>query len=125
MFALSTGSVQHPLILEDTLAALNGDEVLLKTLVHMVLHQIAEEMPVIRSSVALRNTNSLKAASHRLKGVLGAIAATPAYEACTALNRAARIGVVESYAPSLAVLEVEIDRLFPCLSIWLATQDKV
>lgn len=124
MFILSTGSVQHPLILEDTLAALNGDEKLLKTLAHMVLHQIAEEMPVIRSSVALRNTNSLKAASHRLKGVLGAIAATPAYEACTVLNRAARIGVVESYAPSLAALEVEIDRLFPCLNVWLATQAK-
>lgn len=61
MFILSTGSVQHPLILEDTLAALNGDEKLLETLAHMVLHQIAEEMPVIRSSVALRNTNSLMA----------------------------------------------------------------
>jgi HPt (histidine-containing phosphotransfer) domain-containing protein len=61
----------------------------------------------------------LAASSHRLKGSLSAIAAQPAFQACSALNKLARAGETASYAIALAHLEEELGRLLPCLQTWL------
>ncbi len=101
------------------LAALGGNAQLLATVVQLVIDQSDVDMATIRSDVAAKNTAALAASSHRLKGSLGAIAAEPAHQACSALNKLARTGAAAGYAMGLAHLEAEIDRLLPTLQSWL------
>ena len=93
---------------------------LLTTVVQMVVDQAGVDMAAIRNDVATNSAVALAASSHRLKGSLGAIAAQPAYQACSALNTLARIGAADSYAIGLASLEEELGQLLPCLQTWLA-----
>jgi HPt (histidine-containing phosphotransfer) domain-containing protein len=106
--------------MEDALAALGGNAQLLNTVVQMVLDQSNVDMAAIRSDVAANRAVALAASSHRLKGSLGAIAAEPAHQACSALNTLARNGAADSYEMGLAHLEEELGRLLPCLQTWLA-----
>ena len=93
---------------------------LLTTVVQMVVDQAGVDMAAIRNDVATNSAVALAASSHRLKGSLGAIAAQPAYQACSALNTLARIGATDSYVMGFAHLEVELGQLLPCLQTWLA-----
>jgi len=104
----------------DALSALNGDLQLLAKVFQMVLNQTDVDLQAIRVDIAAKNTAALCESSHRLKGSLGAIAAMPAYQACTLLNKAARSGAVETYAIRLLQLEHELNRLCPDLRAWLA-----
>ena len=99
--------------------SLQGNAQLLSTVVQLVIDQSGVDMAVIRSDVAAKNASALAASSHRLKGSLGAIAAVPAYQACSALNKLARTGCATAYAVCLNHLEKEIDRLLPTLQSWL------
>jgi HPt (histidine-containing phosphotransfer) domain-containing protein len=108
-----------PINMEQALAALQGNAQLLTTVVQLVIDQSGVDMAVIRSDVAAKNASALAASSHRLKGSLGAIAAVPAYQACSALNKLARTGCATAYAVCLNHLEEEIDRLLPTLQSWL------
>ncbi len=101
------------------LAALEGSKELLTTVVQMVVDQAGVDMAAIRSDVAAKSAVALAASSHRLKGSLGAIAAKPAHQACSALNKLARSSAVASYPLGLAELEMEMDRLLPYLRTWL------
>ena len=102
------------------LAALGGNAELLATVAQMVIDQSDVDMAAIRSDVAAKNSTALAASSHRLKGSLGAIAAQPAHQACSALNTLARTGETAAYAVALSHLEDELGRLLPCLQNWLA-----
>lgn len=113
-----------PIAIEQSLAALNDDLPLLATLAQLVLDQLDVDLPCMRVDASAKNSAALAASSHRLKGSLGAIVATPAYEACSALNRFARSGAVDLYTPGLNQLEHEIDRLRAFLPAWLA-EDKL
>jgi HPt (histidine-containing phosphotransfer) domain-containing protein len=116
-------SPAHPLtpaiVFDQALAALEGHLGLFAKVAQLLLDQIELDMPAIRTEVASQNTALLASSSHRLKGSLGAIAALPAWQACTALNDLARAGRVDSYALGLTHLEHELDRLSPCLRGWL------
>ncbi len=116
----STRPEPAPIDFAQALTTLEGSLTLLIQLVPMVLEQIDIDLPVIRTHVMARNTDALRAASHRLKGSLGAIAAVPAYEACADLQKAARMADYDAYASVLCQLEREIGRLRPCLCTWLA-----
>jgi len=120
MSAPSVRADPPPIVFTEALAALEGDVALLNSLVPMMLDQIDLDMATIRAHVIHRSTEGLCAASHRLKGSLGAIAAVPAYQACSDLNRAAKNLAFESYASALFHLEQEITRLRPCLHAWIA-----
>ncbi len=111
--------VASPIVMDDALAALEGNLPLLNTVVQLVLDQSAIDMADIRSDVAANNSTALAASTHRLKGSLGAIAALPAHQACSALNTLARSGAAAAYAMGLTHLEQELDRLLPCLQAWL------
>jgi HPt (histidine-containing phosphotransfer) domain-containing protein len=111
-----------PIIIDDALAALEGNLPLLKTVVQMVINQTGADMAAIRSEAAGNNSTALAASSHRLKGSLGAIAAQPAYQACSALNKLARAGATDAYATGLTDLEYELGRLIPCLRAWLTDE---
>jgi HPt (histidine-containing phosphotransfer) domain-containing protein len=120
MFTSPARQVSPPFVIQDALAALEGNLPLLKTVVQMVIDQTAVDMAAIRCDAAAVNSTALAASSHRLKGSLGVISAQPAYQACAALNTLARIGATDSYAMGLAHLEEELGRLLPCLQTWLA-----
>lgn len=119
MFTPSPVLAPTPINIDHTLAALGGSAELLTTVVQLVLDQSAADMVAIRSDVAANNSTALAASSHRLKGSLGAIAALPAHQACSALNTLARSGAAAAYAIALTHLEQELDRLLPCLQAWL------
>ena len=123
MFIQNPNQMPPPVIIDDALAALEGNLPLLKTVVQMVINQSAADMVAIRSDAAANSSTALAASSHRLKGSLGAIAAMTAYQACSALNRLARIDATESYAMGLAHLEEELGRLLPFLKAWLEPQE--
>ncbi len=99
---------------------MGGNAQLLTTVVQMVINQSGPDMAAIRSDAAANNSTALAASSHRLKGSLGAIAAQPAFQACSALNKLARAGEAAAYAIALSHLEEELGRLLPCLQTWLA-----
>jgi HPt (histidine-containing phosphotransfer) domain-containing protein len=120
MFTPPPRQIPPPFIIEDALAGLEGNLPLLKTVVQMVIDQSAADMAAIRSDAAANNSTALVASSHRLKGSLGAVAAMSAYQACSGLNRLARIDATESYAMGLAHLEEELGQLLPFLKAWLA-----
>lgn len=120
MFIPNPYQTSPPIIIADALAALEGNLPLLKTVVQMVIDQSSADMAAIRSDVVGGNSTALAASSHRLKGSLGAIAAQPAFQACSALNKLARAGEAAAYAIALSHLEEELRRLLPCLQTWLA-----
>ena len=120
MFTSPARQVSPPFVIQDALAALEGNLPLLKTVVQMVIDQSGVDLAAIRTDAAAANSTALAASSHRLKGSLGAIAAQPAFQACSALNKLARIGAADSYAMALAHLEQELGRLLPFLEAWLA-----
>ena len=109
-----------PVIIDNALAAFDGNLPLLKTVVQMVINQSGADMAAIRSDAAANSSTALGASTHRLKGSLGAIAAVPAFQACSALNTLARTGETAAYAVALSHLEDELGRLLPCLQNWLA-----
>ena len=120
MFYPSASSGPPPISHAQALVTLNDDLTLFKTMAKLVLHQIADEMPDLRGHVATQSSSEISASSLRLKGSLCAIAAMPAQQACSVLNRLARIGAVDSYASGFAHLEQEINRLLPHLRGGLA-----
>lgn len=113
-----------PFVLADALNTLESNWQLLTTLVPMVLNQIDADLPAIQAHVMAKNAIALGESAHRLKGSLGAIAARPAYSACSDLNQAARNGDFESCTSGLRHLEREIDRLRVCLQAWLVDNGK-
>ena len=105
--------------MESALAAIGGCTQLLTTVVQMVLDQSVADMAAIRNDAGAANSAALASSTHRLKGSLGTIAAAPAFQACSALNKLARAGEAAAYPMALSHLEDELGRLLPCLHTWL------
>ncbi len=121
---LAASAEPAPIDFEHALNALEGNVNLLSKVAQLLLKQIDVDLSAMRADVAAKDSPALADSSHRLKGSLGAIAATPAYLSCTALNKSARSDATASYGPELALLEYELTRLQPCLQAWLIEQTK-
>ena len=93
----------------------DGDVVLLAKLSQLLLNQIDADLPAMRVHINAHDCGALHVVTHRLKGSLGSLAATSAYEVCDRLDGLARLAISDSLANTFAVLEREIERLRPVL----------
>ena len=96
--------------------AMDGNPELLVRVVRLLLKQLDADLPLIRQYVQAQETQLLKDRSHRLKGSLSAVAATPAFAACAALNDLATKAQTQGYPGGLDRLEYEVARLRPHLN---------
>ena len=96
--------------------AMDGNPELLVRVARLLLKQLDADLPLIRQYVQARETQLLKDRSHRLKGSLSAVAATPAFAACAALNDLATAVQTQCYPDGLDRLEFEVARLRPYLN---------
>lgn len=107
---------------EDALVAMDGNPELLVRVARLLLKQLDADLPLIRQYVHAKETQPLKDRSHRLKGSLSAIAATPAAAACAALNDLAAEEQTQCFADGFERLESEVARLRPYLNQILSQQ---
>ena len=125
MFDLASENDSPPLEFQGALELFQHDYEFLERIFKLLLAQVDTDLPTIQEAVTLRDSQVLAEVTHRLKGSLGSVCAQPSFATCTALNRSARHGSVESYAPELRSLEHELDRLKPCLEAWLTEREKI
>jgi len=93
------------------LSRLDGDELLGTEVVGMFLEECPKLMKGIRQASARQDASALERAAHTLKGSLGDMAATQAFEAARDLEQMGRQGNLENTGAALAILESVIDRL--------------
>ncbi len=102
----------------DSAAALErveGDRKLLAEMAKLLENESPKLLQQLRTAVAQADVNGLERAAHTLKGALGSLAATAAFNVAQELEAVARQGDV-ARAESLAVaLEKEIELLRPAL----------
>ena len=104
-----------PINREKALGIVDGDVGLLAEISLLLLTQIDVDLPAMGMHIASHDFDALHTVSHRLKGSLGSLAATPAYEVCARLEGLAQLAIPDPLASTLARLEHEIDRLRPVL----------
>jgi HPt (histidine-containing phosphotransfer) domain-containing protein len=109
--------------MEEALLAMDGNPELLVRVARLLLKQLDADLPLIRQYVQAQETQLLKDRSHRLKGSLSAIAATPAFDACDALNDLATAARTQCYPDGLDRLEFEVARLRPYVTKPFKSQD--
>jgi HPt (histidine-containing phosphotransfer) domain-containing protein len=102
--------------------AMEGNPELLVKVVRLLPKQLDADLPRIRQYGQDQQTQSLKDRSHRLKGSLGAVAATPSFAACAALNDLATDAQTQRYADGLELLECKVACLRPNLNDVISTQ---
>lgn len=95
---------------------MDGNPELLVKVARLLHKQLDADLPLIRRYVQDKNSLLLKDRSHRLKGSLSAIAATPAFDACAALNDLASEAQTQCFVDGLERLEFEVTRLQPYLN---------
>lgn len=101
---------------DEALVAMDGNSDLLVKVAGLLIKQLDADLPLIRQYVQAKESVPLQNRSHRLKGSLSAIAATPAFTACNALNELAAQTQTQGYADGLERLEAEVARLRPHLN---------
>ena len=111
-----------PWSMEEALIAMDGNPDLLVKVAGLLLKQLDVDLPLIRGYVHAKETGRLKDRSHRLKGSLSAIAATPAFAACAVLNEFAVDAQTLRYRDGLERLEREVNRLRPYLNQVISKQ---
>jgi len=114
-----------PIEFEVTLRTLDGNKRLLTTIAQLLVEQIRDDMPGIRSAVAAKNSETLVLSTHKLKGALGYFSAVPAYMTCCALHSSSLAGRVSAYEYEFGRMEYEMERLSIALTDWIADQTPV
>jgi PAS domain S-box-containing protein len=93
------------------LSRLEGDELLGAEIVGMFFGECPKLMKGIRQAFARQDAFALERAAHALKGSLGDMAATQAFDAARDLEQRARQGNLGNVGAALAILESAINRL--------------
>ncbi|MGO8816186.1 MAG: PAS domain S-box protein [Terriglobia bacterium] len=93
------------------LSRLEGDNSLGNELIEMFRAECPKLLDGVRRATEEGNASMLERAAHALKGSLGDIAASQAFEAARALEMMAREGKIEGAVASVASLEVALHRL--------------
>jgi two-component system, sensor histidine kinase and response regulator len=96
---------------EALLEMVGGDVEFLRQVVRVFLDTSPAHLARIHEAIARRDSGLLQEAAHALKGAVGGLQATPAYEAALHLERLGRAGEMAGAEPALARLDEEIQRL--------------
>ena len=95
------------------LSRLEGDESLGSEIIEMFLQEYPKLLEGVRQAAEQRNAAMLERAAHTLKGSVGDIAASQAFDAARILEQIAREGKLEGAALAVASLETALHRLEP------------
>jgi PAS domain S-box-containing protein len=93
------------------LSRLEGDEPLGSEIIAMFLQECPKLLEGVRQAADQHNALLLERAAHALKGSVGDIAATQAFDAAGTLEQKAREGKIEDAATMVKILEAALDRL--------------
>jgi signal transduction histidine kinase/DNA-binding response OmpR family regulator len=88
-----------------------GRDDLVRQIARLFLSECPRYVDGLRAALALADAVALRAAAHTLKGAVGNLSATPAYEAARRLEDLAHEGRLDAARPALHTLETELDRL--------------
>jgi CheY-like chemotaxis protein len=97
-----------------------GQDDLVRQIARLFLSECPRYVDGLRAALAQADAAALRAAAHTLKGAVGNLSATPAYEAARRLEDLAHDGQLDAAGPALQALETALDRLRPALRDLLA-----
>jgi HPt (histidine-containing phosphotransfer) domain-containing protein len=109
----------------ELLRAVQGNQVLLATVVEAALTEIPCLMEAISTAIAQRDAKRLRLSAHNLKGVIRYFGITPAFETAYQLETAAREGRLEDGPSILARLGPQIARITASLAGQGPSQNKL
>jgi PAS domain S-box-containing protein len=93
------------------LTRLEGDELLAGEIIEMFLQECPKLLEGVRQAAAQGNAHLLERAAHALKGSVGDIAASQAFDAARTLEYLARDGKLDGAGAALGSLESSIEQL--------------
>jgi CheY-like chemotaxis protein len=88
-----------------------GRDDLVGQVARLFLSECPRYVDALRTALAQADAAAVRAAAHTLKGAVGNLSATPAYEAARRLEDLAHDGRLDAAGPALHALEAELDRL--------------
>jgi CheY-like chemotaxis protein/HPt (histidine-containing phosphotransfer) domain-containing protein len=103
------------------LAVVQGDRELLKEVVVAFLDEYPRILDEIRNSIDGRDHALLRRSAHKLKGATRYLGAQGAYDYAFSLECMGRDGTTQGATATLKLLEEEIDRLKPNLTVFAET----
>jgi HPt (histidine-containing phosphotransfer) domain-containing protein len=109
------GRLSKTFDVEEAMAGVEGDRELLVDLIQLFNRDRDEMVRTLRGAVAGRDSKTVQAAAHRLKGALSVLAAREATELAFALERAGRTGDLTEAAGTHAAFEGALERLAAAL----------
>jgi HPt (histidine-containing phosphotransfer) domain-containing protein len=98
------------------LARLNNDPDLLQELAKTFLESAPRMLQDVREAVGGGDARKLRRCAHSLKGAVAIFAEGDAYRAALALEALGKSANLAPAATTLAVLETELQRLYPALA---------
>ena len=120
--SVDKGTPEAPKVLDTAwaLARIDGDVETLLMMLSIVLDQMLVDRSEISNAAADKDSESLRKASHRLKGSVGQIGAMRAQQVCVLLEEAAAKGDSNAFADLQSRLEAELNALIPFITSYLA-----
>jgi HPt (histidine-containing phosphotransfer) domain-containing protein len=97
-----------------------GRDELVRQIVRLFLSECPRHISALRSAFDRADASALRIAAHTLKGTVGNLSASAAYQAARKLEDLGRAGRLDTAGAALRDLEVELDRLRPALRVLLA-----
>jgi HPt (histidine-containing phosphotransfer) domain-containing protein len=104
------------------LARLGGNSELLCEVIDMYLNEYPTRLTTLREALVRQDWPAIQQTAHTMKGTAASIAAEPAYQIATSVERAANAADADSVAAALSALEQELQRLAQALLALKARQ---
>ena len=101
--------------IEDALQRLDGDEILLRTVVRSFLKHLPAMQEQLRDAVAGRNSDTIHRAAHSVKGALLNLSAARAVEVARLLEHCGKTKQIDATAELYETLQLELALLIPTL----------
>ena len=108
---LPEGATDQTLNRTTLLARVGGKVKLLTEILHLFRSECPRRMGELREAISRRNIEGIHRAAHTMKGMLGSVSATDAYEAALRLEKLGLEGELASLEDAFAFLHQKIDRL--------------
>ena len=109
--ATSTGSGDEAIDRIQLRRIMNGDPALEQEMLEGFREAGLREIEALRAALAHRNTDAVRSAAHRLKGLARLVAAPALAGVCEHIESNARVGAVDAALGARAELDLEWDRV--------------
>lgn len=102
---------------QEVLERLEGDEELLRELVHLFLEQSHEQLRELKSAVAVGDAAGIRHQAHSLKGAAAGLGAQSLSHAAAQLELAGKQGRLGQAPELLRLLEAELERFAQAVTL--------